>query len=95
MTHSPVVIKLADLAPKLPSVRFRNGEVHQVEPLSGNALKLVLAAGREGGTSFSLWEAALLCLPTATREAVLSLTMSEVDHVLAIASGQASEKPPG
>ena len=60
-------ILLAALRAPLPSVDLGEGGVHVVAPISGTAMQLVQAARTEQD-AIHLWDAAALCLPTASRQ---------------------------
>lgn len=75
---------LARLMAPLPRVEFPDGSVHAVEHISGTSLQL-LNACQEEGCGAELWDVVALCVPTASRQAVLALSLPEVDAILAIA----------
>ena len=85
---TPRTILLAALRAPLPSVDLGEGGVHVVAPISGTAMQLVQAARTEQD-ALQIWEAAALCLPTASRAAVFALGIADVQAVIAIASGTA------
>lgn len=85
---TPTIITLAALNAPLPSVDLGAAGVHAVQHISGAAMQLVHAA-RQESDALQLWEAAALCLPTASREAVFDLSVTQVQAVISIASGAA------
>lgn len=88
MTTSPTIIPIHTLHTPLPSVDLGPSGIHPVAHISGTAMQLVHHA-RDQGNALDLWEAAALCVPTATREAVLDCSIQQIEAIIAIASGLA------
>lgn len=84
----PKVILLADIDAPLPPVQLPNGRVVSVRQADGKTFQLVQQLQASNDPSL-IWEIAQRCLPGATEDEVLSLTIAQATKVMTIASGAA------
>lgn len=83
------VIKLADLRPPLSSVDLGAEGTHAVQHATGHIIQM-LGEVKRAENGLRIWDVAAQLVPTASKEAILALSLAEVEEILAIATGRSA-----